>query len=332
MRKQLRGRWRSRCEPLRAMHGEREQEESKEELQSSLARIWEEHVLPNWDTVIKEPRTRELWWRGVTPKDRGLVWQKAVGNELGLSYSSYEAALKRAEEVEETVAEMPAEERSKSKEAAWFDAIERDVPNVFPELDVFHFSSPVGRALSNVLRAYAMYRSDVGYVYGTHLVAGILCLHMRAPEAFVTLANLLNRPTPLAFLVHDQIAMARAYELVLGTLKYKFTKLHSHLTSSTLNLRPEEYLDPIFRCLFAYNLAPEHVSRLWDIFVFEGDKVLIRSAVAALGRLEGKLYGSREEILGLIGWCNEKKWELGSEDEFIMAVREAGKVDGKREV
>lgn len=310
----------------------REQEENKEELQSSLARIWEEHVLPNWDAVIKEPRTRELWWRGVTPKDRGLVWQKAVGNELGLSSNSYEAALKRAEEVEESVAEMPAEERSKSKEAAWFDAIERDVPNVFPELDVFHFGSPVGRALSSVLQAYAMYRSDVGYVYGTHLIAGILCLHMRAPDAFVTLANLLNRPTPLAFLVHDQMAMARAYELVLGTLKYKFTKLHSHLTSSATNLRSEEYLDPIFRCLFAYNLTPEHVSRVWDVFMFEGDKTLIRAAVAVLGRLEGKLYGSREEILELIGWCNEKKWEVGSEEEFVTAVREAGKVDGKREV
>jgi hypothetical protein len=311
---------------------EREMAENKEELQSNIARIWEEHVLPNWDAVIAEPRTRELWWRGVTPKDRGLVWQKALGNELGLTHTSFEAALRRADEVEEKIAEMSPEERGRSKEAAWFDAIERDVPNVFPDLDVFHLSSPVGKALADVLKAYAMYRSDVGYVYGTHLVAGVLCLHMRGPEAFVTLANMLNRPTPLAFLVHDTAAMARAYDLVLGTLKYKFSNLHAHLTSSATGLKPEEFLDPIFRCLFAYNLPPEHVSRLWDIFVFEGDKTLIRAAVAILGKLEGKLYGSREGILELVGWQNQKTWDLGIDEDFISAVRDAGKVDGKGEV
>ncbi|KAK5122387.1 hypothetical protein LTR85_003971 [Meristemomyces frigidus] len=310
----------------------REQAETKEELQSSIARIWEEHVLPEWDTVIKEPRTRELWWRGVTPKSRGLVWRKAVGNELELSQTSFEAALRRAHEVEDKIAEMPSEERSKSKEAAWFDAIDRDVPNVYPETEVFEKGSPVHQALSDVLKAYAMYRNDVGYVYGTHLVAGVLCLHMRSGDAFVTLANMLNRSVPLAFLVHDQAAMARAYEMVLSTLKYKATKLHSHLTSSALSLKPEEYLDPIFRCLFAYNLPPEHVSRVWDIFVFEGDKALVRAAVAVLARLEPKLYGCKEEVLDLLSWRNEKDWDIGTEEEFIKAVREAGKVDGKGEV
>lgn len=310
----------------------REQAESKEELQSSIARIWEEQVLPEWDTVIKEPRTRELWWRGVTPKSRGLVWKKAVGNELELSQVSFEAALRRAREIETTVAEMPSEERSKRKEAAWFDAIDRDVPNVYPETEVFEKGSPVHQALNDVLKAYAMYRSDVGYVYGTHLVAGVLCLHMRAGDAFVTLANMLNRPLPLAFLVHDQAAMARAYEMVLSTLKYKATKLHSHLTCAALHLKPEEFLDPIFRCLFAYNLPPEHVSRVWDIFVFEGDKALVRAAVAVLARLEPKLYGNKVEIIDLLSWRNQAYWDAGTEEEFIKAVREAGKVDGKGEV
>ncbi|KAK4546133.1 hypothetical protein LTR36_002270 [Oleoguttula mirabilis] len=309
-----------------------EEAESKEELQSSLATTWEERILPEWDTVIKEPRTRELWWRGVTPKSRGLVWRKAVGNELELSQASFETALRRATEREKQIAEMPSEERSNSKEAAWFGAITRDVPNVYPETEVFEKGSPVHQALSDVLKAYAMYRSDVGYVYGIHLVAGVLCLHMRAGDAFVTLANMLNRPLPLAFLLHDQVSMARAYEMVLSTLKYKATKLHSHLTSSALNLKPEEYLDPIFRCLFAYNLPPEHVSRVWDIFVFEGDKALVRAAVAVLGRLESKLYGSKEEILDLVSWSNKKAWDVGTEDGFIRAVREAGKVDGRGEV
>ncbi|KAK5719974.1 hypothetical protein LTR15_007247 [Elasticomyces elasticus] len=306
---------------------EKEEDESKVEQKSDMAKIWVEHVLPNWDSVITQPHTRELWWRGVTPESRAEVWPRAIGNELQLSHSTFEAALRRADEVEEKVSEMPSEERSKSKEAQWLLAIDRDVSNAFPELELFENGTPVHRALTEVLKAYAMYRHDVGYVYGTHLVAATLCLHMRAGDAFVVLANVLNRPVPLAFLVHDKAAMSSAYELVLSTLKYKCTKLHSHLTCAATDLKPEDYLDPIFRCLFAYNLPPEHVSRIWDIYAFEGDKVLVRAAVAVLGRLESKLYGSKEEVLDLLSWRNEKRWEVGTEEDFVKAVRDAGKVD-----
>lgn len=309
--------------------------ENKTELDGSIARIWEQHVLPNWDAVIHEPRTRELWWRGVTPTARGLVWPKAIGNDLSLSASSYTAALARAQQLEARLDDLPAEERTRSKEAAWLDAIARDVPAVFPDLGIFNCDppSPAQQALSNVLKAYAFYRSDVGYVYGTHLIAGLLCLHISPAEpetAFVALANLLNRPTPLAFLVHDQSAMSRTYEMVLSTLKYKSPTLHAHLTSPSLGLTPSDLLDPLFRCLFAYNLPHAYAARVWDLYVFEGDKALARAAVAVLSKLEPKLYGKRDEVLDLLGWGNEGRWELGSEEEFVAAVRDAGKVDAKK--
>jgi hypothetical protein len=309
--------------------------ENKTELDGSIARIWEQHVLPNWDAVINEPRTRELWWRGVTPSARGLVWPRAIGNDLSLSASSYTAALARAQQLEARLDDLPAEERTKSKEAAWLDAIARDVPAVFPDLGIFNSDppSPAQQTLSNVLKAYAFYRSDVGYVYGTHLIAGLLCLHTSPAEpetAFVALANLLNRPTPLAFLVHDQAAMGRTHDMVLNTLKYKSPTLHAHLTSPDLSLSPSDLLDPLFRCLFAYNLPPSHAARVWDLYIFEGEKALVRTAVAVLAKLEPKLYGKRDEVLDLLGWGNEDRWELGSEEEFVTSVREAGKVDAKK--
>jgi hypothetical protein len=46
----------------------------------------------------------------------------------------------------------------------------------------------------------------------------------------------------------------------------------------------------------------------------------------------GRLYGGKEEILALLGWMNERCWELGSEEEFMEGVREAGKVEGRRTV
>lgn len=135
----------------------------------SLARVWEQHVLPNWSTVINEPRTRELWWRGITPRDRGTVWQRAIGNDLELSEASYSAALQRAKSAEERILKLSAEERAKEREWLWFEAIRRDVAEAFPELKIFQPGGPLHDALVDVLMAYAMYRSDVGYVYGTHV-------------------------------------------------------------------------------------------------------------------------------------------------------------------
>ena len=99
----------------------------------------------------------------------------------------------------------------------------------------------------------------------------------------------------------------------------------------------------MLRGLFCAHLGVDEASRLWDVYVFEGDKVLIRAVVGCLIRLEGKLYGSKEEILKVLGWPNvdaatalenpsPRLWDVGTEEDFMTAVREAGKVeaDGAR--
>lgn len=55
------------------------------------------------------------------------------------------------------------------KEGAWFAAIRRDLQSVFPDLKIFQHSSPLHDGLIDVLMAYTMYRSDVGYSHGTHV-------------------------------------------------------------------------------------------------------------------------------------------------------------------
>jgi hypothetical protein len=139
----------------------------RDDTASSLLRIWEEHVLPNWDHVTRQKRTRELWWRGIAPRSRGNVWEKAIGNELGLSDASYTAALRRAQALEKTVkggSQLSADEERKK---GWLDKIESEVKQTYPELRIFQPDGPLYAPLLDVLKAYAMYRSDVGYVHGT---------------------------------------------------------------------------------------------------------------------------------------------------------------------
>ncbi|KAH0356057.1 hypothetical protein KCU83_g1632, partial [Aureobasidium melanogenum] len=304
---------------------EAEKQQQRRHVESNIARIWEQHVIPNWDDVVKEPRTRELWWRGVTPRDRGTVWSKAIGNELSLTETSYANALKRARTLQSSVNSLPEEERSKHADAGWLAAISRDVPTVFPELGIFGPGAPLHSTLEDVLLAYSAYRSDVGYVYGVHTIAGLLVLNMSASAAFIALANMLNRPLALAFLINDQATVSRIYSTVLSTLKYKMPRLHEHLTSPETGCKgPEEWLHPFLATLGTQILSPDSCSRLWDIAVFEGDKTFIRAAVGVLALLESRLYGPREELLSLIGWgARPLDFE---EEQVIVAIREAGKI------
>ena len=124
-------------------------------------------MLPNWDQAIREPRTRELWWRGVAPKSRAEVWKRGIGNDLALTEGTYIKALQRAKDVEHQISKGGNAELQKEK--ACFDAIRRDVKLVFPDLTIFQPGGPLHDDLVDVLMAYSMYRSDVGYSYGTHV-------------------------------------------------------------------------------------------------------------------------------------------------------------------
>lgn len=139
----------------------RARSECKDTAASGSMHIWEQDVLPRWNDAIRERRTRDLWWRGIAPRSRGAVWGKAIGNELGLSDTSFKAALGRARE---------AEAKAEDARPEWSQAIMKDVENnTWPELRIFQSGGPLHQSLVDVLSAYAMYRSDIGYVPGCNV-------------------------------------------------------------------------------------------------------------------------------------------------------------------
>ena len=277
------------------------------------------------------------------------MWQRAIGNELSLTESTYKKALQRAKDVERDIAGDKADQPRKEK--LWFDAIQRDVNEVFPELKIFQLDGPLHGTLVDVLIAYSMYRSDVGYCPGIHFVAAFLLLNLPDPSAtFTALANLLNRPLPLAFLTEDSASISKSYVLTLRLLAHKLPLLHSHLFHSTsdggLGLTAEEVLEPMMRTLFLHpslGLGLEKAARIWDVLVFDGDAMIVRSCVGVLAVLESRLYGTREEMLQMLGWDFNAEpsvtsprspisprnigdlWDRLEEDDFMGIVRGVGK-------
>ena len=139
----------------------------KDNTRAALNRIWEQYVYPDWHKVMSEHRTRELWWRGVAPRCRGLVWKRAIGNELALMEETYQKASKRAKDVQ--ARKSGESSPTSTKMLHWFAEIEGDTEFAYPELHVFQRGGPLHDSLVDVLSAYSMYRSDVGYLYGIHV-------------------------------------------------------------------------------------------------------------------------------------------------------------------
>lgn len=120
------------------------------------------------------------------------------------------------------------------------------------------------------------------------------------------------------------------YNLVLRTLASKSIALYDHLLKGIQGLEPPMYLGSLFTSLFTGQLAIDDASRLLDVYVFEGDAILIRAAVAFLLRNEMTLLGCKtvnEALAVLSGATAEvdsapKTTESGADEKFIKTIRE----------
>ena len=99
---------------------------------------------------------------------------------------------------------------------------------------------PYNQTLHDVLGAYACYRPDVGYVQGMSFLAAVLLLNMEARDAFICLANLLNRPSYMAFFRVDHSLMHPYFETFAVLLLEYMPRLHAHFLQ--MEFSPEYYL------------------------------------------------------------------------------------------
>lgn len=63
--------------------------------------------------------------------------------------------------------------------------------------------------------------------------------------------------------------------------------------------------------------------------MLDGDALVVRTAVAVLAALESRLYGSRGEVLRVLGWGGSQGLDVEGAEEFMVRVRSAGKKEGR---
>ncbi|CAN7999201.1 unnamed protein product [Ixodes pacificus] len=252
-----------------------EQQWRQEEQLVQATRTWVSDVLPRWETARHQRRTQDLWWQGIPPSVRGHVWKLAVGNELNITSELYEICALRSRQV--TRADDPdlADTRENSAHL-----IRLDVSRTFPQLGIFQESGPYFDVLHCLLGAYVVYRPDVGYVQGMSFLAAMLLLNLDVADAFICFANLLNRPCQLAFFRVDQPQMNAYYTLYEDFFRENLPKLFAHFQKHSLT--SDLYLVDWIYTLYSRSLPLDVASRVWDVFLRDGEEFLFRSALGIM--------------------------------------------------
>ncbi|XP_022759326.1 EVI5-like protein isoform X1 [Durio zibethinus] len=205
--------------------------------------------------------------KGIPDCLRGLVWQLISGSRdlLLLNPGVYEQLV---------IYETSASE---------LDII-RDISRTFPSHVFFQQRhGPGQRSLYNVLKAYSVFDRDVGYVQGMGFLAGLLLLYMSEEDAFWLLVALLKGAihAPMEGLYQVGLPLVQQYLFQFEQLvREHLPKLGAHFSHEMIN--PSMYASQWFITVFSYSLPFPLALRIWDVFLYEGVKIVFKVGLALL--------------------------------------------------
>lgn len=287
----------------------------REKKMPEYRRMWVEEVIPNWEKKKGTKKVQEMWWAGIPPAVRGKIWNLCFGNELRITPELYDISLAHAKETKRTIFGEGNKDESPcdlliGKEATLALVELDELPKQFPARPLFSENGPMRSQLIDVLEAYVSYRPDVGYVQGMSFLAAVFLLNMETIEAFTCLANFINRPFILSFYItdrHEIYKYTRTADIIIEAF---LPKVHKHFRE--LEIAPEHYLIDWFMTVYSKVLPLDVATRIWDIYLLEGEIFLFRVALALL-----KLYSHEFETFNreaCISYLNDFPDDLNVDD------------------
>ncbi|XP_077946914.1 TBC1 domain family member 4 isoform X3 [Gasterosteus aculeatus] len=163
-----------------------------------------------------------------------------------------------------------------------------DLGRTFPTHQYFSAQLGAGQlSLYNLLKAYSLLDTEVGYCQGISFVAGVLLLHMSEEQAFDMLKFLMYDLGIRQQFRPDMVSLqVQMYQL--SRLLHDYHRdLYNHLEEHEIG--PSLYAAPWFLTLFASQFPLNFVSRVFDFVFVEGTGVIFKVALCLLSSREGEI-------------------------------------------
>lgn len=228
---------------------------------------------------------------GVPMALRGELWQAFVGVRTRRVEKYYQDLLAPETNCNENVEQHDSQSNNDSKGPTmdsvslpekWKGQIEKDLPRTFPG----HPALDEGgrNALRRLLTAYARHNPSVGYCQAMNFFAGLLLLLMPEENAFWALMGIID--DYFYGYYSEEMTESQVDQLVFEELvRERFPKLVNHL--DYLGVQVAWVTGPWFLSIFMNMLPWESVLRVWDVILFEGNRVMLFRTALALMELYG---------------------------------------------
>lgn len=225
--------------------------------------------------IMSSPDLKTLIRTGVPPAYRGRVWKSIVTHwvkdkqaELGNGY--YQSMLKKA----------GTKKMDGSYDAA-IKQIDLDLARTLPTNKLFDEPDSANiEKLRNVLYAFRYHNSHVGYCQGLNRLAAIALLYLEEQDAFWFLVACVEHLQPDGYYTSSLIGAVADQKVLRDLVAEKLPKLAAHLRSLEVDL--SLFALCWFLTCFVDVLPHSIYLTIFDAFLYEGNKVLFRFALALL--------------------------------------------------
>lgn len=239
----------------------------------SVARTWEKVLTSSPCSGSGDyPTLVSLIERGVSKQRRGEIWRLLVSTRNTLEteqpswcrhgiYDDY-SLNQEAIDYDKFPLQDVAYEELLGQLTSHQHAIIIDLSRTFPNLKYFEASLGPGQlALYNLLKAYSLLDSEVGYCQGLSFIAGVLLLHLQENEAYCMLRYLMFELGLRNQYLPDMAALhVRLYQMA-RLLRDQHGDLYEHLEENDVS--PTLYAAPWFLTLFASQFPLGFVVRVF---------------------------------------------------------------------
>lgn len=167
------------------------------------------------------------------------------------------------------------------------DAIGRDVGRTFPKHEMFDGTNGQS-ALLSVLEAYSIHDPKVGYCQGMAFIAATFLSYMPQEQAFWHFVQVMqNEKHYISNVFMPGMPKVATLMHVFEKLLLKFLPdVSKHFTKEGLHC--SMYASQWFITIYSYSFPFDLVTRVWDIFLHEGWKIVYRIAIALLKLTKSK--------------------------------------------
>ena len=251
---------------------------TKEQILTINARTekWQD-MLNNYQKyqTTKRAKLKSRTRKGIPDSLRSIVWQLFAGTDKLKEKNLFE--------------NLNKQELDKDIEGV----IIKDLDRTFPSCQLFKEKYGMGqRKLYRVLSNYSKYNKVLGYVQGMGYLAAIFLLYMDEESAFYMLHSLVKNYGFEGLYKEGFPDLKKKFYVLLNLEKKYIPKIYDIFKRDGVFI--SIYASQWLLCLFAKDLKPNILVRIFDVFLFEGFKVIYRFALAFL-KLKEKAFISNKK-------------------------------------